>query len=179
MCPARSFCHLLLLVLLLTPSLVGHPGCATTNATINYRAEEMREFKVAKSDRISVVVEPAQEIEMLGFEKERMGAAVSRALKERMAQQPAGTESREYKILVTVTRYEKGNAFARSMLPGLGQVRLEGNVVVTVPDQEKPLAEFSAYKQMALGGIYGAVSGIEQVEIGFAEGIAEALTGIS
>ena len=36
----------------------------------------------------------------------------------------AGGEVKNYDIDVTITRYDKGNVFARVMLVGLGQIRL-------------------------------------------------------
>ena len=85
---------------------------------------------------------------------------------------------REFEIPVLVTRYDKGNAFARFMLAGLGQIHIDGKVSVLLLPDRKKVAEFDIDKTFAWGGIYGGVTSIEDVEQGFAEGVAKAVTNV-
>src|SRR5262249_45206548 len=86
-------------------------------------------------------------------------------------------DQKNYAIEVTLTKYEKGSAFARAMLAGLGQIHINGVVkVYTLPEHQKA-GEFLINKTFAWGGIYGASTTIEDAEMGFADGIANTLTG--
>ncbi|GAA0711082.1 hypothetical protein GCM10009105_12760 [Dokdonella soli] len=77
---------------------------------------------------------------------------------------------------MSITRYEKGNAFARAMLAGLGQIHIDGDVqVYAMPEHNRTMA-FSVQKTFAWGGIYGGTTTIEDIEQSFAESIANALT---
>jgi len=78
---------------------------------------------------------------------------------------------------VTITRYEKGSAFARAMLAGLGQIHMDGNVTLYSMPAHTVVEDFSVQKTFAWGGIYGGTTTIEDIEQSFAEGIANALTG--
>ena len=81
------------------------------------------------------------------------------------------------RIEVVLKRYEKGNAFARAMLAGLGQIHIEGTVKVINCENENKICEFELDKTFAWGGIYGASTSMEDIERTFADGIAETVTG--
>ena len=50
----------------------------------------------------------------------------------------AGGEVKNYDIDVTITRYDKGNVFARVMLVGLGQIHIDATVrLFTAEEREK------------------------------------------
>src|SRR5215470_11955820 len=59
---------------------------------------------------------------------------------------------------VTVTNYDKGNAFARFMLAGLGQIHIGAEVALRDEDTGDELGRFQVNKTFAWGGIYGAVT---------------------
>lgn len=71
------------------------------------------------------------------------------------------------------TKYDPGNAFARSMLAGLGQIHIDADIVVEDPATGEVLAKYQTAKTFSWGGIYGGSVTIETVEPGFAKGIAE------
>jgi hypothetical protein len=70
------------------------------------------------------------------------------------------------------TQYDSGSAFARAMLIGLGQIHIDADVVL-VDSSGNTEAQYKVSKQFAFGGIYGAVTRIEDVEDGFAKSVAE------
>ena len=76
---------------------------------------------------------------------------------------------------ILFTEYDKGNAFARFMLAGLGQIRVGSNVKLSDEHTQAALGSYEVSKQFAFGGIYGAVTDMEDVEQGLAKGIAEVL----
>lgn len=70
------------------------------------------------------------------------------------------------------TRFDRGNAFARAMLIGLGQIRIEATVSLENASGA-PVAQYAVSKDFALGGIAGATTSVEDVEEGFAKSVAE------
>lgn len=83
---------------------------------------------------------------------------------------PAGGPA--YKMKIHVTRFDRGNAFARFMLIGLGQIRIEATVDL-VDAGGATVAEYKVAKDFALGGVAGATTSVSDVEDGFAKSIAE------
>lgn len=80
--------------------------------------------------------------------------------------------------MVLMTRYDKGSALARAMLAGIGRIHVDAKVTVFALSQRQKIAEFDIDKMFAWGGIYGALTSVEDVEQGFAEGVAEAVTQV-
>ncbi len=62
-----------------------------------------------------------------------------------------------------MTRYDKGSAFARFMLAGLGQIHVDATVSLRDPARDVSLGEYEVNKTFAWGGIYGASTTIEDV----------------
>ena len=76
------------------------------------------------------------------------------------------------KVKLVFTRYERGSAAARALLIGLGQIRIDADVVV-VDASGTTVGQYQVAKQFALGGIAGAVTSTDDVEEGFAKSVAE------
>jgi hypothetical protein len=70
------------------------------------------------------------------------------------------------------TRFDRGNAFARLMLMGLGQIRIEADVDL-MDASGKKVAEYKVAKDFSLGGVAGGTTTVEDVEDGFAKSVAE------
>jgi hypothetical protein len=110
------------------------------------------------------------------LEKQRLAQRIQEKIEMFKMSNPDSGDKREFELTVFMTRYEKGNAFARAMIAGLGRIHLDARVeVFRLPGREK-VAEFEINKMFAWGGVYGAVTTVEDVEKGFAEGVAEAVT---
>ena len=63
------------------------------------------------------------------------------------------------------------------MLIGLGQIHVDATVRLLELPAKKKVGEFSINKTFAWGGLYGGMTNMEDVERGFADGVAAALTG--
>ena len=96
---------------------------------------------------------------------------------ERKANNPRAGEPHTYQVLVHVSRYEKGNAFARLMLAGMGQIHVDGTVSLYQMPEHTLAGQFDLQKTFAWGGIYGASVSVETIEDTFADGVAETVTG--
>jgi hypothetical protein len=76
---------------------------------------------------------------------------------------------------IVFTQYDDGNAFARFMLAGLGQIHIDGTVVFTDATTGREIGKYKVSKDFAFGGIYGVATHIEDVEKGFARSVAAIL----
>lgn len=84
---------------------------------------------------------------------------------------PAGMPP-AYVMKIHFTRFDRGSAFARAMLIGLGQIQIEATVDLD-DASGKSVAEYKVSKDFALGGIAGATTSVEDVEDGFAKSVVE------
>lgn len=85
---------------------------------------------------------------------------MKRNVKEYVQDTLAGNENARgaYEVKVKITRYEEGNAFARFMLIGLGQMYLFGTVDVTEGTPPRIVRTGTFRKQVRLGGIFGLIA---------------------
>ncbi len=70
------------------------------------------------------------------------------------------------------TTFDRGNAFARGMLIGMGQIRIEATVSLA-DASGATVASYKVSKDFALGGVIGATTTVDDVEDGFAKSVAE------
>ena len=152
-------------------------GCAGTAPKATFVNAPSKTSIVDANDTIKVSITMATGVEILDQEKQRLSVLVAQKVQERKMRNATGGDPESYDVEVELTRYEKGNAFARAMLAGLGQIHIDAKVRLMRADKHEKVSDFELKKTFAWGGIYGAVTGIEDVEPAFAEGIAAALTG--
>jgi Domain of unknown function (DUF4410) len=77
-----------------------------------------------------------------------------------------------YVMKIHMTRFDRGNALARAVMMGLGQIHIEGTIDLHDSSGTK-LAEYKVAKDFSLGGIAGGTTTVEDVEDGFAKSVAE------
>lgn len=73
---------------------------------------------------------------------------------------------------IKFTQYDEGNRFARFMLAGLGAMKIQSAVEVKDAQSGKIICGGEAGKSFAWGGVYGASTGIEDVEKDFAKEVS-------
>ena len=88
---------------------------------------------------------------------------------------PPGPGNTPARIKMVFTEYDGGNAFARFMLAGLGQIHIEADVQILAATGDAVLGTYKVAKQFAFGGLYGGTTNIRDVEQGFARSVAEVL----
>lgn len=91
----------------------------------------------------------------LESEKMRMAEKIKMKVDGRKMANNRDGSSKTYEINLMLTRYEKGNAFARAMLAGLGQIHIDGTVTVYELPGKNQVGGFSVSKTFAWGGLYG------------------------
>ena len=152
-------------------------GCAGTPPKPQFSRAIVSESRISSPDTVQVNVAAADRVAILPTEKERLGEKIKHSIDAKKISNRRTGDGREYELDLQLSRYEKGSAFARAMLAGLGQIHIDGKVSVYQIPGHTLVGEFDVAKTFAWGGIYGASTSIEDIESSFADGIAAAVTG--
>lgn len=158
-------------------ALMALTGCASTVPEADFSHQIVAAARVSAPDTVKVNVDAANTVNILPIEKERIAEKVAMKIDARKAGNAAVGAARVYEVDLRLTRYDKGNAFARAMFAGLGQIHIEGVVSVFEMPGHTAVGEFTLKKTFAWGGIYGAATSIGDIEDTFADGVAAAVTG--
>jgi hypothetical protein len=164
---------------LLAPSAVSvlMLGCAGTPPHAKFAQPMVAASQVGASDTVDVAIEAAENVTLLPAGRDRVAQKIKAQIDKRKGKNPAAAAPRTMQVLLYVTRYDKGNAFARAMLAGLGQIHLDGTISVYEMPDRTLLEKFDLQKTFAWGGIYGASMSMEDIEDTFADGVAATVTG--
>lgn len=153
-------------------------GCASSPPRAKFAGSAaVNSVVLQANDTAALAVSTAPGVTMADHERTRLADQIKTRLAARQALNANAAEPRQYDIDVTVTRYEKGSAFARAMMAGLGQIHLDALIRIFETGSHTLLSEFSMDKTFAWGGIYGGTTSMEDIEGTFAEGIANAVSG--
>lgn len=157
--------------------ILGLAGCASTTPKPEYSRQIVAEARVARADHAEVAIDAPQGVKILPDEERRLAEKIKVKVDERKVANLRGGDARSYEIYLHVTRYDRGNGFARFMMAGLGQIHIEGKIGVYQLPGHTLVGEFDLKKTFAWGGIYGATTSVEDIENTFADGVAAAVTG--
>ena len=152
--------------------LLTFAGCATSGSARAIRSLQP-DAQITSSDRVKAQVIPAPGVAIADTERARFASQVESAI--RAQARPGSRGGRDYKVVLNLSRYEKGSAVARAMLAGLGQMHIDGTVSVRTPPAAAPCGNFTISKTFAWGGMIGATTNIETVEQEFAKAVGEAV----
>jgi hypothetical protein len=152
-------------------------GCAGTPPKAQFSHEIVAEARVAAPDTTTVTVDAPEDVKVLPMERERLAQKIQLKIDARKSANVSVGAPKSYSVELHLTRYQKGNAFARAMLAGLGQIHIDGKVDVYLMPGHTLVGEFDLKKTFAWGGIYGAATSMEDIESTFADGVAAAVTG--
>jgi hypothetical protein len=152
-------------------------GCAGSPPAPKFTHEVVSNSRVAAGDTAEVTIETAEHIDILPGDRERVAQKIKARIDARKVNNAADIQPHSFQVVLRVTRYEKGNRFARAMLAGLGQIHLDGTISVYQMPAHTLIEEFDMHKTFAWGGIYGASTSMEEIEDTFADGVAATVTG--
>jgi len=151
-------------------------GCAGTAPTAEYKKAIIDSNRICATDTASVKVTPADGILINEISRQRLESRLKQTIDVKKKGTPCQGQQRDLVLNTKITNYDEGNAFARAMLAGLGQIHIDGDFTLAMASkQDETLAEFTLNKTFAWGGMYGASTRIEDVEPAFAEGVADAI----
>ena len=150
-------------------------ACATSStkplAVQSLRADQVTTLKLKS---VSATAAPGLVMTQADFDriilkvKNELSAAAPGILVD-PASADAATAS---EMKINFTQYDSGSAFARAMLIGLGQIHVDGDVLI-IDSTGATTGKYQISKQFALGGIAGASTSIQDVEDGFAKSVGE------
>jgi hypothetical protein len=152
-------------------------GCASTAPKAEYSKDLTSQYRIDADDRPQVNVSANSGVEITDLEKQRIAQLITSDLETQRLHNAANNDPKDCLVEVTITRYQKGNAFARAISAGLGQIHIDANVKVLANANNEKLADFNLAKTFAWGGIYGAATSMQDIEKTFANGVAVSLTG--
>lgn len=152
-------------------------GCAGTPPHAKFSQPTVIGSQIAASDTVDVAIEAAEKVTLLPSGRDRVAEKIKMKIDERKVKNPAAPAPRAMHVVLYVTRYDKGNAFARAMMAGLGQIHLDGTISVYQMPDHTLLEKFDLEKTFAWGGIYGSATSMEDIEDTFADGVAATVTG--
>lgn len=147
-------------------------GCATSGNVQATRSLPST-AQVTSSDRVNVEVIAGPGVVIADNERSRFASQVESCIRAKA--HPGNRGGQDFRIVLNVTRYEKGNAMARAMLAGLGQMHIDGTVAVHTPPTAASAGDFTIRKTFAWGGMVGASTTIETVEQEFGKAVAAAV----
>lgn len=147
-------------------------NCAGTAPDATFTQPLAETARISREDKVSTKVKSTDPT-MLANDRQRLGEKIT-AKVATVASSRSGPV-RNYELAVLIKRYEKGNAFARAMLAGLGQIHIDGVVTVYQLPGRNKIAEFTLNKTFAWGGIYGASVTMDTIEDTYAEAVAKAV----
>jgi Domain of unknown function (DUF4410) len=154
-------------------------GCASTAPKPQFSQKIVADARIGKADTTAVSVDASTEVKILPEEKERLAQKIQQKIDARKSTNVAVGAPKSYSVELHLTRYQKGSAFARFMLAGLGQIHIDGTVDVYQMPGHTRVGEFDLKKTFAWGGAYGGTTNIEDIETTFADGVAATVTGQS
>jgi hypothetical protein len=163
---------------LLIVGVLGLAGCASTVPKATFSHEIATNAHLAANDQAQVHVDASDSAKILPFERQRFSEKIKAKIDSRkLANVADAGDPRSYEVNLHLTRYDKGNAFARAMVAGLGQIHIDGTVSVYRMPEHTLVGAFQLTKTFAWGGIYGAATSMEDIENTFADGVAASVTG--
>jgi len=169
-----------IITLCLLAAMATITGCAGSAPSANFKRVIVENMRLCKLDEAKVRLTKADGVEIDNITLQRLENGLQNALDKTRTNAKCATDvKRTFTLDGKIIRYESGNAFARAMLAGLGQIHIDGEFVLyhdLLPSE--PVAEFTLEKTFAWGGIYGASTRIEDVEPAFCEGVAKTICKI-
>ncbi len=154
---------------------VAAAGCAGTAPRPEF-SHTTSVARLAAADAVQVNVSAAGDVQALPEEQTRLAQKIKLRIDNRKLAHQLPGDARNFELDLQLSRYQKGSAFARAMLAGLGQIHIAGKVRLYQMPSHELVAEFDLTKTFAWGGIYGASTSIEDIENTFADGVAAAVT---
>ncbi|HAY21343.1 DUF4410 domain-containing protein [Desulfobacca acetoxidans] len=159
-------------------------GCASSKGSVSAVAPLQTDVSLGKYEKVLIEIKNNDNIQITASEKERILMQIIAAVKRDYPTRfkgvnEGGDDPATMRAIVNITQYDKGNAFARAMLAGLGQIKINADVSICDSSSSETLCRYEASKRFAWGGIYGGSTTIETVEEGFAKAVADCICGAS
>lgn len=153
-------------------------GCASNGGS--YRLLSAPNARIDQYADLAVSVKPGNNVKLTPSDADRIGRQISEAVKTEAPDRfqsinAAYPSPNTLAATVVIKNYDEGNVFARFMVAGLGQMHIDADLVLSDPATQETLAQYQVTKTFAWGGLYGASTKLQDVEVGFCKAAAEAI----
>lgn len=168
--------HLLVVCCALAGLLLS--ACAHSAGSYNPISPLKSGLSLGQYANLSLVANNENTVPMTAYDRERLINKIAQKIQATNKFKSINSASSQPNTLVAtiqITDYDKGNAFLRFLLAGLGQIHIDGKLTLEDRDKIEQLGKYDVSKTFAWGGFYGLGTKIEEVEDGFAEAIVEIL----
>jgi hypothetical protein len=157
-------------------------GCASTGGSHKLVTTPLKSTQADKYTDLMVSVQAAPHITLGQSDSFRMTNLIAEDVKSDAPNRfkdinPLVPNSTTLQASVVIKRYDEGNAFYRLMLMGLGQIHIDADVMLLDSATKNQLAQYEVTKTFALGGYFGVLIGIKDVEAGFCKAVADSILG--
>lgn len=157
-------------------------GCASTGGSYKAIEAPITDQRRAQLTELQVKIQPGNDVNLNQESIERMTklvienirADVNNHFNKINSELPSAST---LEVVVIIKKYEEGNAFARAMLAGLGQIHIDADIILYDYASKTKLTQYEVNKTFAWGGAYGALTSIKDVEIGFSKAVADSILG--
>jgi hypothetical protein len=155
-------------------------GCAGTGGSHQLLSSPMTHAQADKFSNLLVTVQAEKGVKLTQADTDRMTKLIVEQIKGDPANHfqtinSASPSPTTLQALVAIKTYDEGNAFARLMLAGLGQIHIDADVALSDSLTKEKLARYEVTKTFAWGGAIGAFTKIQEVEVGFCKAAADSI----
>ncbi|MBF0529865.1 MAG: hypothetical protein HQK55_11470 [Deltaproteobacteria bacterium] len=159
-------------------------GCASNIGTVKAITAPTDETVIKKQSNLALEIKTIGDLVITSSDLERISKLILIQIKSEYPRRfktinSISNELSTLRATVIIRRYDPGNAFARAMLIGLGQIHIDADVTLVDIETNKDVASYDVTKTFAMGGIWGATTDIKDVEEGFAKAVAASIMGIT
>jgi hypothetical protein len=157
-------------------------GCASTSGSHEVVGAAVNNSQIAKFSDLLITVKPGEHVTLNQSDTDRMTKLIEEDIKTDSPNRfktinTASPSPATLQASVTIKNYEEGNAFARFMLMGLGQIHIDADVQLSDSATNEKLTQYEVTKTFAWGGFYGAFTKIKDAEVGFCKAVADSVLG--
>jgi opacity protein-like surface antigen len=173
----RNKIGLLVLAVIIFMSVV---GCASTKGSYSPITSVTEGADLAKYSDVVIEVKNNPDVALTTTDNNRIQTLIVANLREEYPNKfkevnPEKPDAQTLQAIVNITKYDKGNAFARFMLAGLGSMQIKADILLNDLANGQCLGKSECKKTFAWGGLYGGATTIEGIEEGFAKAAAASI----
>jgi len=157
-------------------------GCASSGGSHELLSPIFNSKQISKYSDLKISVDSKADAHLSQSDKDRLTHQIIKDIKgdaplRFQSINQASQNSNTLLASVEIKRYDEGNAFARFIFYGLGQIHIDADIMLSDLATKEKLAQYEVTKTFAWHGFYGGLTDIKDVEVGFCKGVSDSITG--
>ena len=157
-------------------------GCASSDGSHELLSPIFNSKQISKYSDLKISVDSKADAHLSQSDKDRLTHQIIKDIKgdaplRFQSINQASQNSNTLLASVEIKRYDEGNAFARFIFYGLGQIHIDADIMLSDLATKEKLAQYEVTKTFAWHGFYGGLTDIKDVEVGFCKGVSDSITG--